>query len=754
MKKKIGPLTTEADAELTAATFRATGYSTVIEKEAKGWYVIATLAAVKKAAKKRTSKSAPAQFNKQPRSFDVRPDRYDVRDRTYQPKLVNLPPIYPTPALTKTLLPAYKNLVLDQGTEGACTGFGLAAMINYLRFRQAFFPDPATGKSPKKPALPHKVSPRMLYAHARLYDEWPGEDYDGSSCRGAMKGWHRHGVCLEKTWPYLQKGKSVQPGKPKANWAVEAAEIALGSYYRVETDDITAMQSAIHEVGALYASADVHGGWDLAGEPEWVGYLPVIAWKSGTEPNGGHAFALVGYNPRGFIVQNSWNHTWGYNGFALLTYEDWLANTTDAWVATMGVPVCCGAVPTNYSSQAFNRVSATFLRAGKAGAPASTIWSEDEARSHALVLGNDGVLLRGSAAYDAASFVDEVLMENLRAWLKVKTNRKIAIYAHGGLNHEEDAIQRIRVMAPNFKANGIFPIFIVWKTGWKESLLDIGVDMLNKFLPVDFLPSQGRGLGAWLKDKVCEGADYTVETTLGFLGKSLWRQMKQNAVASGDAGRGGDILALALSKLKKQFPTAEVHLIGHSAGSIWHGHWLSTLRRLAPSASVASCHLYAAACTVPFANEHYGKAIKAKFLPGSNLWIHNLSEEAERADNVGGFYGKSLLYFVSRACEEAHKTPILGMEAIWNDKLKDDGIFHEDFEKDVGDWRDLVKKESIPAPIHKQANESVNDGRLKNPPSHGGFDNDIAIITRTLNRILGQADDATLPYPVTSLAGF
>jgi twitching motility protein PilT len=62
----------------------------------------------------------------------VRPDRYDVRDRTYQPKLVNLPPIYPTLALTKTLLPAYKNLVLDQGTEGACTGFGLAAMINYI----------------------------------------------------------------------------------------------------------------------------------------------------------------------------------------------------------------------------------------------------------------------------------------------------------------------------------------------------------------------------------------------------------------------------------------------------------------------------------------------------------------------------------------------------------------------------------------------------------------------------------------------
>lgn len=36
----------------------------------------------------------------------------------------------------------------------------------------------------------------MLYELARRYDEWPGEGYEGSSARGAMKGWVRHGVCL------------------------------------------------------------------------------------------------------------------------------------------------------------------------------------------------------------------------------------------------------------------------------------------------------------------------------------------------------------------------------------------------------------------------------------------------------------------------------------------------------------------------------------------------------------------------------
>ena len=64
--------------------------------------------------------------------------------------------------------------ILDQGTEGACTGFGLATVAQYLLRRRAVVPDP------------EPVSPRMFYEMAKRYDDWPGEDYDGSSARGAM----------------------------------------------------------------------------------------------------------------------------------------------------------------------------------------------------------------------------------------------------------------------------------------------------------------------------------------------------------------------------------------------------------------------------------------------------------------------------------------------------------------------------------------------------------------------------------------
>ena len=61
-------------------------------------------------------------------------------------------------------------------------------------------------------------------------------------------------------------------------------------------------------------------------------------WSQKAGDTGGHAFALVGYNERGFVVQNSWGTDWGASGFAILRYEDWVTNGTDAWAVALGVP--------------------------------------------------------------------------------------------------------------------------------------------------------------------------------------------------------------------------------------------------------------------------------------------------------------------------------------------------------------------------------------------------------------------------------
>ncbi|MEM7026262.1 MAG: peptidase C1, partial [Pseudomonadota bacterium] len=155
------------------------------------------------------------------RRFDARPDRVDFRDRSYRARLISLEPEHPAPSLVETYLDAYceDGMILDQGQEGACTGFGLAACINFLHWERW----QASKQQGPKPA---RVSTRMLYHMARLYDEWPGEDYDGSSCRGAMKGWHRHGVCDEALWPYRRQFTEQEQG-----WQQNAALRPLGAYY-------------------------------------------------------------------------------------------------------------------------------------------------------------------------------------------------------------------------------------------------------------------------------------------------------------------------------------------------------------------------------------------------------------------------------------------------------------------------------------------------------------------------------------------
>jgi hypothetical protein len=187
--------------------------------------------------------------SKKARVLDARPDRMDIRDRIYQPPLISLPSQYPSNEHIEKYFSAYRTagLVLDQGEDGACTGFGLGALINYLLFVQAV----RDGVEPKS-----RVSTRMLYHLARKYDEWPGEDYDGSSARGAMKGWFHHGVCLETFWPYRNAKGEPKFVPPLEGWDVDAARRPVGAYYRVTVESISDIQAAINEVGAVYVSSE------------------------------------------------------------------------------------------------------------------------------------------------------------------------------------------------------------------------------------------------------------------------------------------------------------------------------------------------------------------------------------------------------------------------------------------------------------------------------------------------------------------
>lgn len=677
------------------------------------------------------------QRNGSIKKLDARPDRIDLRDREFQPSLVSLPDEYPSQAVIRDYFHLYaEKLILDQGKEGACTGFGLAATINYLYFRKQL------DQRPQEAADIECVSPRMLYHMARIYDEWSGEDYEGSSCRGAIKGWHRHGACSEELWPYRSRFK-----KPEPSWQQDAAARPLGAYYRINKDSIADMQAAINEVGAIYVSSMVHNGWILRKTKA----LPIIKPQNGK--TGGHAYAMVGYNLKGFIVQNSWGRDWGYNGFAVLTYEDWVQHGADAWVAVLGAPM-----QVTTTSRTFSSIRLSELDSGRANwfwqpnAPQAAAryknrkvepLRENEAYEHTVVLGNNGrPLNRYLDVADAVQGVREAAFINPETWLNENKSVKLAIYAHGGLNDEAASLKRIRVMAPYFRENNIYPLFITWKTGFKETIYGLLEDGVSQFLSGGTL---SRGWFDNLKRQLSEARDRAIEVACEqVLIKSVWVQIKQNAAAAAQTRNGLHLVARALSELKKSIPNLEIHLIGHSAGAILLGHLLDRLG--AEKLKAETCTLFAPACSVDFAVRRYGKAFSNGVLAKNQLYCDVLSDRRERGDSVGP-YGKSLLYLVSRALEQVHKTPLLGMQLAWEDPEKQADLWHASTHKQIEKWRKLTAGTKG---LTSHDAQSVSNGRGKIDAAHGSFDNDVAVITTTLERIRGKKLDAK----VESLRGF
>ncbi|MCL2653715.1 MAG: hypothetical protein FWD63_08035, partial [Propionibacteriaceae bacterium] len=51
-------------------------------------------------------------------------------------------------------------------------------------------------------------------------------------------------------------------------------------------------------------------------------------------PDGGHSVVAMGYDSNGVLIQNSWGHTWGVNGFGRVSWDVVEHDVSDAYVAT------------------------------------------------------------------------------------------------------------------------------------------------------------------------------------------------------------------------------------------------------------------------------------------------------------------------------------------------------------------------------------------------------------------------------------
>ena len=612
----------------------------------------------------------PAKLAKSQIKRSVVPDKLDLRDRMYQPPVAHRP--------APVLLPRMALDVLDQGATNACTGFSLANVVRYLLLsqQQQHSAAGATGA----------VSPYMLYSMARRYDEFPGALKDeGSSLRGGMKGWFKHGACRSELWKSLDMPKPVSD--PKKDWWLDAANRPLGAYYRVDVRSVTDMHVALNEVGILYASAICHDGW-MAGlnvQPPKEGYW-TIPHQAALPADGGHAFIIVGYTPEGFVIQNSWGTAWGNAGLAVLTYADWTAHAMDCWVAQLGV----------VTHQAVEIAQAPSLRvhAGKVIVAGDTLSRNREIAPFIVDMENNGELSQSgnfrTQRRDLVSLLDSHMQVARERWgLSATQAMDVAIYAHGGLTSEADAAQTAARWIPEMYDAQIFPIFFMWET-------DLWSTLKNRFADQIHGLAKPTG-GVW--EQMQKFWNQRLERMLSPLGTKIWGEMKQNAEAiSTNKNSGAHILYELTSRPQwKQKNPLRLHLIGHSAGSIVHSHVVNAMG--AAGWKFESVNFMAPAVRV----EDFDRLVRPKLKDNTVKVLRqfHLTDSTELQDSTCRAilgYGRSLLYLVSESFEGGQRVPILGMEKYFKQ------------------WSDAVSLKNVQT--YSAPSKSTSS------TTHGGFDDD------------------------------
>ena len=212
----------------------------------------------------------------------------DKIERTldWRPELDERSKLYPI----RTFFPSVQNKtftlwrhgeILDQGSEGACVGFGWTAEALAGPVHVDLKDVPANA-----PKEPNKFA-YYVYREAQKVDQWPGEDYEGTSVLAGAKIMSRYGVIHQYRWAF----------------------------------GINDVIGALMSQGPVVLGINWYNGMYEAPN----GRLEVFG-----NHVGGHAILAIGYNPSSqvfggketIILQNSWGKAWGIDGIAEITVED------------------------------------------------------------------------------------------------------------------------------------------------------------------------------------------------------------------------------------------------------------------------------------------------------------------------------------------------------------------------------------------------------------------------------------------------
>jgi hypothetical protein len=597
--------------------------------------------------------------------FEVQPDAVDERDHVYTGSGGSLPESVP-PEVFKE----HAGMVFSQGVEASCTGMALAGIANYLIRRHV---DPEAGS----------VSPRMMYEMARRHDRLP-DHLEGSNLRGALKGWNKHGVCSAELWPYAA---CVKHGRLTFSRVVDASTRVLAGYERIDRTNIEAMKAAIAEHGVLYANSILHENWAVPYD-EGVEAIPAA---EGEPTRGGHAFIIVGYDERGFWVQNSWGTDWGRDGCAILTYDDWKQNGINVWVAAID-PATIGRRVDSADADSPIAKAATFAE----------MWP------HVVVVGDDGKLTtKGSFASAPEDLVARV--EHFEDVTADWETRRLVLVAGAGVAPVYQAVAQAAAAYRKLLDRQIYPVFLLWQSDWLSPL----VDMLERLADSDRYDRARASQTECFERPVSHSR-----------AKEAWDEItwRAHAAASSEDGAARRLVDCLLESYGRH--PFEFHLVSHGVGDALLSEIADRIGEDGRStgATITSATLWAPATTLERFEETYLPLLKRGMLDHLSLFV--LDVDHEKADSVGP-YEHSVLYLACRALGTPLRNDmILGLEEVIEQNRK------------LWKLRKQGRLDVVVAPTEGKTHPL----RTSRATAHGEFITDEATIAATVGRILSGSD--------------
>src|SRR5205814_1351523 len=195
-----------------------------------------------------------------------------------------------------------------------------------------------------------------------------------------------------------------------------------------------------------------------------------------------------------------------------------------------------------------------------------------------------------------------------------------------------------------------YPLAFIWHTDFWTTVKEILTDAAMQLRPEGFLDAS--------KDFMLDRLDDMLEPLARSLGgREIWSKMKEKASGATLMPDGGArIVADELAALAQSDRSVEIHVVAHSAGSIFHAPLLQYLCGDL-GVKVKTCTLWAPAIATARFRDAYLPLIKSGAI--GRFALFQLDDRSEQDDDCAGIYHKSLLYLVSHAFEDHARVPLV-----------------------------------------------------------------------------------------------